>query len=1109
MLDNPVDMFKQACRDLPPVIMGLMNPKSHTELIKIIASFTDDTEIQTSLREMSRMMFEHITQPNERTLLKSLCALIPDQAIGSHLRNILLSAGSDPIGEPSKLLLQSALDTVKFETTANGLASILRQTNIETVPTLRMINAFLPSQMQTEFGEIIDQWNPTESDEQNINRSTNNGSNAEIRDALLISFDALKCLPETPFRALMKLAELRPGPLKVTLQSVVGFDRHNDNNFSELVQSILSLASLLATSESTVILLRTIGEVYRQMLDFHVIAAIRAVIPLCRPTAKNRLQQICRACEQCFSRPVVSEHYVEMAFQVAMSIVDSDLTQSLRMAQQSIELIRNEDWQILARRLLDHGLIQLPSDNEEPVSTTVSRALELFYGLDDPVQILHRLTEMDELKPQVKSKIVLVHELCVQFQSTIDQRDEAKQKTIISALRLLQSFAGGAEVVPIATLTQFIQSTRLPIAELALESVMLLIGQLTTDQTEQTICQVQPILSAILTGRNVPLETLVNLSNDLLAVDMKQLLNVTQPLINTLASIDSSTLEEALCDATDLLRACAIDGERMLLVQRAREIHTLASNLQQSITQLYYTTSLVDQTRAMSSIAKYLRRLLLELNPDLPTATTNPLEMIERICHLFLAKTPLTLIFDSISIVDTVLESFSTPTQPAAIVPPTVTVSATLSNETNRPTTVIESSTSPSAVEPNNGSDKDLSSATVESKANPVTNPRVFDENEMKSRADAVKDFRERLVKIDIKSKDLKEKFRGLLIDGELGMCEVLTFLSHSTFLTRRIQELLDALQQMAVNDMREEIEELSRTDLPQVIVVSSELRFAMKSIEGWAGEICGHVKEKSRQIQAELSEVLEKLTSARIARHSSKMAKWSERIEDYEISADGQVCSTGKETLSNPADLRSKIEQIHQVIDGFEEARYGQGEMVHNTNFHHVGLHLEDLLSHPEIDLNLLDEEVEESKEMSNSQSTGVLLVDRDTIFNIVDGDKPATRAFESSMPITTLDHMYVRLSSDTETKESTKQTHTRMKISKKNVQKLKEQSENLFDKLLKSVHKYDIGKISEACDPEQLPSVPLDRPRYTLLARITRNMQTMLLTKGGKLPFRYRVTE
>lgn len=354
-----------------------------------------------------------------------------------------------------------------------------------------------------------------------------------------------------------------------------------------------------------------------------------------------------------------------------------------------------------------------------------------------------------------------------------------------------------------------------------------------------------------------------------------------------------------------------------------------------------------------------------------------------------------------------------------------------MSHETNRPTTVDETSTFLPVTEPTNDLQNDLPSPTVESNPIPSRSPRVSDENEMESRADAVNDVRKRLDGINSRNEELKRKFDDLLVDGELGPCQTLTFLSESIFLTRRIQELLDTLQQMAVNDMREELEELSRTGLPQLLVVSSTLRWEMKLIGGWAGDICGHVKEKTRQIRAELCEVLEKLTGSRLARQPSKTAKKSEQVEDYEIPADGQVCSPARKTLSNPIELRAKIEQIHQVINEFEEARYGQGEIVHRTSSHHVGLHLENLLTHPAIDLNPLNEEAEESKEMSHNRLIDVPFDARDIILQDAAVDQPAERA-EPSMQIVSLESNYVRLSSDIETKERNTKTHTQRKVSK-----------------------------------------------------------------------------
>ncbi|CAF4200932.1 unnamed protein product, partial [Rotaria sp. Silwood2] len=53
------------------------------------------------------------------------------------------------------------------------------------------------------------------------------------------------------------------------------------------------------------------------------------------------------------------------------------------------------------------------------------------------------------------------------------------------------------------------------------------------------------------------------------------------------------------------------------------------------------------------------------------------------------------------------------------------------------------------------------------------------------------------------------------------------------------------------------------------------------------------------------------------------------------------------------------------------------------------------------------------------------------------------------------------------------------------------------MYSSLLQSANKYDIGTITEHCDPEHLPETTLDKPRYALLARLTRNIQLMLLTR------------
>jgi hypothetical protein len=136
----------------------------------------------------------------------------------------------------------------------------------------------------------------------------------------------------------------------------------------------------------------------------------------------------------------------------------------------------------------------------------------------------------------------------------------------------------------------------------------------------------------------------------------------------------------------------------------------------------------------------------------------------------------------------------------------------------------------------------------VEPDIMPCDSTLDFDEDTMKIRAEAVKDIEQRTSEIEIKSEGLIAQASNLLPDGELALCEMITYLFDATILTRRVQGVMDALQQMAANEMTLQIKGLSRTTLPKVILASSELYQSIEWLEASTREICGHVKEKSHQ---------------------------------------------------------------------------------------------------------------------------------------------------------------------------------------------------------------------------------------------------------------------
>ena len=1108
--------FQKSYEELLPAMFAYLNPGKRARLIQIVVEFVEEPRVRSLLQLLSEVMIKHVANPKEQTLLINLCSLIPDVNYSNYVKDILSSMAGSLLSNPREDMLELALKILLPEIERSvkvGLGSIVHQMTIDPVQTLKMIKNLLPQSIQEGFDQAIDQWNPDGSNEQELIRTSSTISGPETAHALSISFEALRSSQKDRFQAFVQLSELKPKGVQPMVAKMKQLSFRNNVKFENFASMTLELVSTLAASHSTSLLFQTIVNVCKEILDSHPIDAILATLPI-SPGIENEVQRICRICAGLFSRQITPEQLVEVTFQAAMSLVDSNTAGSMLFVQQSIELIESEDFRSFAQLMVEHCLVQ-SSDRDMQVSRMFIRAFELFCRQNDPMNILYNLMNINELKPDLQSKIKLVHDMCLEFQSVINEQGQAKQEIVVHALHFLGSLMGREAPASLSLLARLLKAARSSDHDVALELVVKLIDVCVPPDISLTVHEALILLQQKLTRQPIDLEKLLSLSNGLLTEENKQLLVAARQPAVILMLKAPLPIEECIGAAASLMKAFEVDKETIELVHRAQEIRMLLINLRESVTNLYHEATLHGQTQQMKCITETIQKLLRQMNPNLSTLVTKPFEMIHRICNLLMAHNSLTRIFDSIAIVDFALEAFGQPLdvltshvsvtseRPATVDgtisrAPSILVNETAIATSDMISSVPNSTTTITANESKKNSEMGESLVGVEPGPTTCEGTEVLDEVEMKNRADAVKDIEQRISSIEIRSEELKQQMNNLIPDDQLALCEVITYLSGATMLTKRIQQVMDALQQMAANQMELQIRELSCTALPKLILASSELYQSMKWIEGSAGEICGHLKQKSHQIQGDLIEVLEKLSGSESLRQLWKSSKKIELVEDYEIPENGHVSPMNKETLANPTDPRSKIALIQHMMEGFEGARYGQGEIVDSSNIHRFGLHLDGFLSHDERDSSPLEEELEESKDISSKTQPRSSWTSRDVLLDIITEDKAVDKAGNLT-EINSLDHMYVRLASDNETKSNAndKETHIKMKISRKDLEKLKKHSENTFNSLLKSVQNYDIGEISEACDPEQLPDVQLDRPRYALLARLTRNIQSMLLTR------------
>ncbi|CAF3715926.1 unnamed protein product [Rotaria socialis] len=348
----------------------------------------------------------------------------------------------------------------------------------------------------------------------------------------------------------------------------------------------------------------------------------------------------------------------------------------------------------------------------------------------------------------------------------------------------------------------------------------------------------------------------------------------------------------------------------------------------------------------------------------------------------------------------------------------------------------------------------------------------------------------------------------NIVKQDELLLPETITCLATATKINNKIQATMNAIQQMAANNMRREIDSLAKTTLPKVIQTSLQLYQSLEFIESCSGDIDGHIKRKCQEIQRDLIQVLDKLSASESLRKSWKLSKKNELVDDYDIPEDGHGSDLNYQGQGQHQP--TNLDNIKQLLQGFEDSKFEQGEIMGDPILHKLGIRLDNLLANYDSDLNAAldenNEDTEKNKDSSTSRAERRTTANRDVVLEIDDREEVtkdgpenlSTFKGDTKPPgVIRVEFGHSKDGSPPLDKMPPEKGSPKVTISKQQLELLQKRSADMYASLLQSANKCGIGTITEHCDPEHLPETALDKPRYAILARLTRNIQLMLLTR------------
>ncbi|CAF4172155.1 unnamed protein product [Rotaria sp. Silwood2] len=209
----------------------------------------------------------------------------------------------------------------------------------------------------------------------------------------------------------------------------------------------------------------------------------------------------------------------------------------------------------------------------------------------------------------------------------------------------------------------------------------------------------------------------------------------------------------------------------------------------------------------------------------------------------------------------------------------------------------------------------------------------------------------------------------NIVKQDELLLPETITCLATANKINNKIQATMNTIQQMAANNMRREIDNLAKTTLPKVIQTSLQLYQSLEFIESCSGDIDGHIKRKCQEIQRDLIQVLDKLSASESLRKLWKLSKKNELVDDYDIPEDGHGSDLNYQGQGQQQ--QTNLDNIKQLLQGFEDSKFEQGEIMGDPILHKLGIRLDNLVANYDSDLNATLDENNEDTENNTDPST------------------------------------------------------------------------------------------------------------------------------------------
>ncbi|CAF1657194.1 unnamed protein product, partial [Adineta ricciae] len=399
-------------------------------------------------------------------------------------------------------------------------------------------------------------------------------------------------------------------------------------------------------SEKLSATLQVISKIYVNLQNDKKTLAISQATALF-PSMKEEICQIVNILDSLSARSTITKDSLELAFELVISLNETQIGRSLTSILQLIQHVRNYDREA-AIVLVASEYFQRSPEQAVPFVSDLSK---VFFQTSDQFEILKILYVKDELKTDLSTYLLSIYQLAKEFERTKKSTDKTKINLLKTTLNIVSSCLSN-EVLRnrLAAIYELIESIESNDVQRVLNQFQVTLKTYLPPGYYDHLESIFKLLHKKLNRQSITDESILSIANSLFNNEEKQILKNTNKIINTFPTEKTLSDDEYLAISIELMSLFGIDTTQIHLFEAGKNTRNAVMRLTRMIQTFPPSTMRNKQAEQLSFLVQTAFDLISSSRPDHTDAIRAAFFTISSIAMFLKANNTITLVLEAIGL---------------------------------------------------------------------------------------------------------------------------------------------------------------------------------------------------------------------------------------------------------------------------------------------------------------------------------------------------------------------------------------------------------------------------------------------------------------------------